>query len=95
MPNIKRKNNVRASNKQAMRKSGSVIKSVDGKLMIVGNTGEIKIRGRRNGHVVGISYSSDDARKKVAQLGCAYAKIYNREREDIDLIATGLARFKK
>jgi len=35
------------------------------------------------------------ARKKAAQLGCAYAKIYNREQEDIDLMATGLARFKK
>lgn len=31
----------------------------------------------------------------MAQLGSEYVKIYNRELKDIDLIATGLARFKK
>ena len=36
-----------------------------------------------------------DMRRRSSQLEKAYVKICNREQEDIELITTGIARFKK
>ena len=95
MPMNSRKYKARASHKQIVRKAGKTLRAVDGITYAVANPREIRARNAKLGHAIEVYRSTDTTRKKAAQLGFAYTKIYNRERDDIDLIAAGLSRFKK
>lgn len=45
--------------------------------------------------IVSSSSSRSKAKKNAMKIGHAYTKIYTREQDDIELIASGLERFKK
>ena len=96
MHNIKIKRiNTKIPNRRPPRNLRDVINIVDEKAKTVEKTYEVGIRNNKTRQIVKVKYPTDAMQKKIAQIGCAYAKIYNRELEDINMIEKGLYRFKK
>lgn len=95
MPSIKKNIKLRGCNRHSTRTPVSIIRTSNGKMMINGPYAGLRIKNRGVVHNDEFSHLTSVTRKKMAQLGSEYVKIYNRELKDIDLIATGLARFKK
>ena len=95
MPKINRKNIIKIPNDRTPFKSSRAIRTVEGLTFIDRNHRELKHKCVRALHPLETSRPTDSTRKKVTQLVVAYNKIYDREQEDINLVAAGLSRFKK
>lgn len=96
MHNIKIKRiNTKISNRHPARNLQDIIKIADEKAKTVEKIYEVGIKNNKTGQIVKVKCPTDAMQKKIAQIGCAYDKIYNRELEDINMIEKGLYRFKK